>query len=532
MKKLLNISVIGASHIRHDKPCQDFGSVRKGDGYLIFATADGHGDSNCTRSHIGSEIAVNSCLEALEIFYQDMRDHQLESVLEEDSIQRDDYIKHLILSVVSNWHNQVLAHFKESPLTQEERELCSEHYLSLHDQGERIEHLYGTTLIAGLMTDNYLLLLQQGDGRCVVFDSLGNPSQPIPWDDRCFANVTTSLCDRDAIESVRYHLINLKETDVVACFAGSDGVEDSFANMDLLHAYYRSKLLYCAEQGIEKLQEELSESLPLLSQTGSDDDITITGFIDEEAILPLVETFEKENQIVQLMSQLSEVDKRLESIKSMGKIDILKQKLSMVDSEIKSVLSARNKFQQENANWVELTKELVNNEQTSYFESSFLVLKKSFGKWFSKGLGIAELDSRSKNYTNQLEEELGHIEEEIKQLELKKQKIKEEYGQHNENLRLLEAEAKNSSMMAIYEKLSVIFNSFWNSESTFEELKKSSEMKYHELEQQLLVFDSSLDELSKKRQVLEEQFNDSKNRLSFYEDEKTKLQEQIDNLSN
>ena len=38
-----------------------------------------------------------------------------------------------------------------------------------YDRGERLEHIYGTTLIAGLLTESYLLLIQQGDGRCVVF---------------------------------------------------------------------------------------------------------------------------------------------------------------------------------------------------------------------------------------------------------------------------------------------------------------------------------------------------------------------------
>jgi hypothetical protein len=87
--------------------------------------------------------------------------------------------------------------FTENPLTLDERAKC-DRYLDRYDRGEKLEHIYGTTLIAGLLTDKYLLLLQQGDGRCDVFDANGEVSQPIPWDDKCFANVTTSLCEDDA----------------------------------------------------------------------------------------------------------------------------------------------------------------------------------------------------------------------------------------------------------------------------------------------------------------------------------------------
>ena len=42
-------------------------------------------------------------------------------------------------------------------------------YSETYRQGQRLEHLYGTTLIAALMVSKYLILIQQGDGRCDVF---------------------------------------------------------------------------------------------------------------------------------------------------------------------------------------------------------------------------------------------------------------------------------------------------------------------------------------------------------------------------
>ena len=47
--------------------------------------------------------------------------------------------------------------FTANTLSNEERAACKK-YIDRYDRGERIEHIYGTTLIAGLMTEKYLLL--------------------------------------------------------------------------------------------------------------------------------------------------------------------------------------------------------------------------------------------------------------------------------------------------------------------------------------------------------------------------------------
>lgn len=70
---------------------------------------------------------------------------------------------------------------------------------------------YGCTLIAYVQTKHFWLALQIGDGRCVVLNKANEWSQPIPWDDRCMLNMTTSLCDEDAVNEFRLHteMLNL-----------------------------------------------------------------------------------------------------------------------------------------------------------------------------------------------------------------------------------------------------------------------------------------------------------------------------------
>ena len=185
--------------------------------------------------------------------------------------------------------------------------------LDLYLRGEHIEHIYGTTMIAGLMTEDYLLILHQGDGRCVVFDCEGAVSQPVPWDDRCVGNMTTSMCEYDALESCRFHVIDLKKNPVIACIFGSDGVEDSFNSMDRMHIFYREQLAIACEDevGIEGLETYWESSLPTFSATGSRDDVTICGVMDIEAFREKLDLMDVENDIVALKETIIRIDERI-----------------------------------------------------------------------------------------------------------------------------------------------------------------------------------------------------------------------------
>ena len=220
--ELFCCSVRGASHIRKDTPCEDYGIKRNSGGVRIFAVADGHGDPNCLRSSVGSEYACRIAADSLESFARNVADNGFESRLF-DRAECSILMDRLIRSIVGKWISAVDDEFAANPLTDEEYRAA----FRLGDEyrrGVKIERMYGTTLIAGLLTDKYLLLLQQGDGRCVVFDSDGKATQPVPWDDRCVGTATTSLCDVDAVGSVRYHVINLEENPVIACIAGAGRV--------------------------------------------------------------------------------------------------------------------------------------------------------------------------------------------------------------------------------------------------------------------------------------------------------------------
>lgn len=363
------VSVQGAGHKKRGMPREDYGKSSFGSFFDVFAVADGHGDSNCPRSDLGSRFACEIAVDHLMSFAQSLRATATNNDAADDDVWEDDehamlwdaspedpwntdedpladegtidsatnleselfgpkeepFVRQLVRSIVGHWNEKVNDHFDANPLTEEERAGC-DRYLERYDRNERIEHIYGTTLIAGLFTDTYVLLLQQGDGRCVLFDGDGTATQPIPWDNRCVANVCTSLCDADAIESFRYFVAPREGLSIAACLAGSDGVEDSFFSMDQMHSYYRDLLCYAVEHGVPALKSHLEDTLGEFSAKGSQDDVTICGLIDLERVAPLVETFRRQNELVDHQSRRSRIADRLESMS--GKMEYLRNRVA------------------------------------------------------------------------------------------------------------------------------------------------------------------------------------------------------------
>lgn len=318
-------SVIGSSHIRKAIPCEDFGIKTDCGKYRIFAAADGHGDPNCLRSHIGSEVICRIASEKLEGFARTIEEQGWEETLfdEEKAKQR---VEELVRSIVGGWGEEVGKELEQNPLSEEEKQRAPA-YAKEYEDGIRTERMYGTTLIAGLQTESYLLLLQQGDGRCVVFDCNGAASQPVPWDDRCVGTATTSLCDSDAVQSFRYKIINLQENPVIACIAGTDGVEDSFpGSMERMHVYYRKLLSYACENGVQALEEYLGDELGRLSKDGSADDITVSGIINVERVRPYLQEFAERNRLVNLEEEVVLLENKVISIEEGGKLQHLKRK--------------------------------------------------------------------------------------------------------------------------------------------------------------------------------------------------------------
>lgn len=336
-------TIHGYRHLQEEIPCQDSStSFAAEDQYQIISVADGHGDPACHRSDRGSGFAV-------EVAEKCLRDFAL-AILSGDMLfelprQRAECIQQLTNTIVSKWNGAVRNDLLQDEVKEDDFKEAGT-YEEAYKKGERLEHLYGTTLIAALHVKDYLILIHQGDGRCDVFYADGSVDQPIPWDERCQGSTTTSMCDKDVFTRIRTKVIDLNEKDVIACFIGSDGVEDSYyeneENQHGTHRFYMDLICKIHECGISGFDSYLNEMLPEFSKSGSTDDVSIAGIVD------MTKT---EELLVAYRSKVAEYDHReslrvgLEEAKSKvvsmtRKHGILSERITKEKSELERVQTA------------------------------------------------------------------------------------------------------------------------------------------------------------------------------------------------
>lgn len=325
----------GASHEISGKVCQDYCQAEVTDSYTIGVVSDGHGGDRYFRSDVGSKSAVEATLDCVREFVQ-TADESLFSGApltqcgtvaaerEKNGSGRGDeryaLFRQLFSSIICKWHERILEDAKR-PATSEEREKLPEQVAAFERtdrDGNRtgIEQTYGCTLMCFARTKSYWFAFHIGDGKCVAFsvDSgrIEN-SEPVPWDEKCFRNVTTSLCDPEALDKFRY-CYGGKDTLPLAVFLGSDGIDDSLPNPADMANFYVNILKLLGRYSETDAKKELDDELPALSRRGSKDDMSVVCCYDDEALKSGVNTL-IEWQREKVRNDRKAVDVRLDELK-------------------------------------------------------------------------------------------------------------------------------------------------------------------------------------------------------------------------
>lgn len=269
----------------------------------VIVVADGHGSDNYPRTDRGSSFAVEATITAIREFVKTVEDSVID--ISEDS---DSYLEQLSKNILANWYAAVDADLEKYPFSEEELSKVSDKYKNRYLSGQRQEKAYGTTLIAACQTKNYWLGLQIGDGKCVCISQDGSMYEPIPWDEDCQANITTSICDSDAIDEFRYYF--MKECPV-ATLMGTDGIDDSYANTEEMYVLYRSILAIFAEHGRVTGEEEIKTFLPGLSRKGSGDDVSIAGIVSSTLSMTFIEVLKAQCEYSNAKAQREQADREV-----------------------------------------------------------------------------------------------------------------------------------------------------------------------------------------------------------------------------
>lgn len=250
------VSVRGASHEEDGTVCQDSARVYLGEDFAVAAVADGHGSEKHFRSNCGSEMATRVAIRSLCDFRE--RNGVFPALFADNA---DKAARRIAANIICGWNNEIAAHIRFKPLAPRESEI-SEKYGGIPN-----EVMYGATLIVACVYEGGCFGLQIGDGDFCA-DIRGEMIFPMPEDAKLVGNLTTSLCDSDAISNFR-HFVSTEPFSGV--MLSSDGLINSFVNVEDYLKFGRRVLNAVESDAAHSLEEHLKTR----SRCGSRDDISI-----------------------------------------------------------------------------------------------------------------------------------------------------------------------------------------------------------------------------------------------------------------
>lgn len=300
--KAFHTSAKGSSHIKNNTVCQDASWSDCNDKRSIVIVADGHGNKRYCRSDKGSQFAVNCAAEVIDEF--------LENTSEQDwhEIKYNDTLTKLCNCIIARWHTAIEKSVEENPFTEEELKDIPQKYAQDYLDGINIAKAYGTTLIAVFTVGERCFGIHIGDGKCVALYEDGSINEPIPWDEDCIFNITTSLCDESASEKFRYaEIIN-----PVAVFIGTDGIDDTYGTG--LHYFYLNVVNMMQTQGYESTVKYLDGYMSTISENGSHDDVSLAAVINNEKLGCIKETVNLELKRHSLEIELQKEESKINDL--------------------------------------------------------------------------------------------------------------------------------------------------------------------------------------------------------------------------
>ncbi|GMO50702.1 MAG: hypothetical protein Pg6C_14830 [Treponemataceae bacterium] len=296
------VTETGASHTKHGKGCEDFSQNYDHKAVCAAVVSDGHGDDNCFRSAKGAEWAVRCARAGILGFVEINRLKFAKPLIGKpkppDKTGFEKSLRDLVKHIVASWQVKIEEDYTEFPFTPEELAKADEKHRKRYEAGQGCNKAYGATLIACAVTAHYWFGIHIGDGRLTALYADGTFDQPVPWDERCYLNVTTSICDDDAADTARcYFSYHKDKAPPVAVFLCSDGVDDNYpvdGNERHLFKLYRTIALTFAEEGFYSTCVQLKDLANSFATKGKGDDTSIAGFIDMDGIKAAARVWKKQ----------------------------------------------------------------------------------------------------------------------------------------------------------------------------------------------------------------------------------------------
>jgi serine/threonine protein phosphatase PrpC len=283
-------SVIGNTHLKKGMPNQDAAIAFRPDeeGYpLVLAVADGHGSSNYFRSDRGSRFAVESAKEVLLKFHQDTDPKDIYGIDIREMVCRN---------IVRKWIDLVHLDIQNNPYNDGEMDLIS---ATKEDSSNRLPRVrndnevrpYGSTILCSLVSREYILVVQLGDGDISIVEEGVPPYLCFPEDGK-IGEETFSLCLPNAEFDFKIMVIPRSSDRLVRMMLlSTDGYSKSYSSNEGFLQVVSEIYGYASEGGLlsriplfgqmkargqfGKIAENLEGWLEKATRQGSGDDITV-----------------------------------------------------------------------------------------------------------------------------------------------------------------------------------------------------------------------------------------------------------------
>ncbi|MBS7369312.1 MAG: protein phosphatase 2C domain-containing protein [Oscillospiraceae bacterium] len=257
--KEYSVSVRGASHREAGEACQDSARTHCSEKLAVAAVSDGHGSEKHFRSAAGSEMATRVAIRSICDFFD--RNADFDELFSSGEIAAEKAARRIAANIILGWNSEIAAHIAFSPLSDREQAVCDRH------GGIANEVMYGATLIVAALTEKGCFGLQIGDGSFLARRKDEACFCPMPEDAKLLGNLTTSLCDSDAIGSFRWFYL----AGVSGLVLSSDGLINSFKSAEDFVSF-GGRVLSAVENDAAAF---LPEHLKSRSENGSRDDISV-----------------------------------------------------------------------------------------------------------------------------------------------------------------------------------------------------------------------------------------------------------------
>ncbi len=236
-----------AKGIMHENQDVGLAKVKANHAYLIVS--DGHGGKDYIRSHIGAKHAVL----ALEAIFNDFASNYKNF----DSINHAEQT--LKEKIITSWRKLTIDHYINNPLPSYEIDPYK---------------LYGATLLGVLLKDDYMVVIQIGDGNILALLENEDIVQYFKKDKKLVGNETTSICEINAIKDLHVKIVKLNVLPILIMVT-TDGVINSFTDINDFYSLPKEVVMEIKSLGFNKTCQNFRQLLNDMVNKGSGDDCTV-----------------------------------------------------------------------------------------------------------------------------------------------------------------------------------------------------------------------------------------------------------------